>query len=139
MEEFVQRLTAEQIAAVQTRSGMEIASILKHATKRTGHITFTKLVRRLHIEVARTLLLLLGGRSMRRKLDVGLFRTRGEVHRVMYDEFSLSRLLLACGFCAPRKVGAMESSIPGYADYELDAVRGIVRKPDSLFMEAVRP
>ncbi|WP_243544285.1 class I SAM-dependent methyltransferase [Pseudodesulfovibrio tunisiensis] len=72
--------------------------------------------------------------------ELGAFRLSGEVHQWMYDRHSLSGLLLRAGFAAPRVVRADESAIPGFAGYDLDTdASGAVRKPDSLFMEAVRP
>lgn len=71
--------------------------------------------------------------------EVGRFRLSGEVHRWMYDRLSLRRLLEGAGFTDCRPMGARESAIPGFALYHLDtAPSGTVRKPDSLFMEAVR-
>jgi hypothetical protein len=67
----------------------------------------------------------------------GFFRASGEVHRVMYDEVRLSRRLVAAGFHSPKRMTATESRLPGFAAFNLDAVNGRVRKPDSLFMEAV--
>jgi predicted SAM-dependent methyltransferase/cephalosporin hydroxylase len=71
---------------------------------------------------------------------VGAFRLSGEVHQWMYDRLSLSKLLSEAGFTHIRVVSATESSIPGYASYGLDAdLAAVVRKPDSLFIEAQRP
>jgi len=67
----------------------------------------------------------------------GFFRQRGEIHRAMYDEFLLARRLLEAGFRDPVRMTATQSLMPGFEGYELDAVNGRVRKPDSLFMEAV--
>jgi predicted SAM-dependent methyltransferase len=68
------------------------------------------------------------------------FAARGERHQWMYDRVSLADLLHTAGFVEPRTVGPAESAIPGFAGYELDAdARGRPHKPDSLFMEAVRP
>lgn len=68
------------------------------------------------------------------------FAACGERHQWMYDRVSLAELLDAAGFVEPRTVGPAESAIPGFARYELDAdARGRPHKPDSLFMEAVRP
>jgi predicted SAM-dependent methyltransferase len=73
-------------------------------------------------------------------LQVGRFRDQGEVHFWMYDRYSLARLLTECGFSDPQVVSATESRIPGWAGYDLDTTPGgTVHKPDSLFMEAVRP
>jgi SAM-dependent methyltransferase len=73
-------------------------------------------------------------------VDVGRFRQAGEVHKWMYDRFSLARLLTAQGFVEPNVRPAAESAIPGFSSYGLDLeTDGRVRKPDSLFMEAVKP
>lgn len=68
------------------------------------------------------------------------FAGRGERHQWMYDRISLAAVLRDAGFVEPRRVGAAESAIPGFAGYLLDAdAAGRPHKPDSLFMEAVRP
>lgn len=83
---------------------------------------------------------LLAGRDALAAYDEGLFRATGEVHRAMYDRFSLARLLKDAGFEAPTAVSADTSAIPGFADYHLDTnPDGRVVKPDSLFMEARKP
>lgn len=80
---------------------------------------------------------LLGGKRGIRSVKEGWFRTSGEVHRWMYDQFSLERILREARFnevvvCTPDV-----SRIPGFATYGLDVDDGVVRKPDSLFMEGV--
>lgn len=68
------------------------------------------------------------------------FRAGGELHRWMYDRWSLTQLLTQAGFVSPRPCRADESAIPDFAGYLLDTDdEGRVRKPDSLFMEALRP
>jgi len=68
------------------------------------------------------------------------FRQTGENHRWMYDRVSLGRLLQESGFQDVRVCGAKESSIASFSDYNLDTDEcGFVRKPDSLFMEALKP
>lgn len=71
-------------------------------------------------------------------LKIGRFRLSGEVHQWMYDRYSLNKSLKACGFKKIRKVSAFESYIKDWIKYELDGKNGIVRKPDSLFMEAMK-
>ena len=72
--------------------------------------------------------------------EIGRFRLGGEVHKWMWDRVSLAALLGAAGFTDVRVCSATESTISGFAGYELDAdAQGAVRKPDSLFVEAVRP
>jgi hypothetical protein len=71
---------------------------------------------------------------------VGAFRLSGEVHQWMYDRYSLGELLGRAGFTSLGVVRADESAIPYFAQYNLDtAPDGTVRKPDSLFMEGVKP
>lgn len=139
MAGFLGQLTPAQVAAVRTRAGAETDAILAMLGARRRRPGLGKIWLRLRREFARLLLFLLGGRRMLASFDEGWFRQSGEVHRVMYDEVSLSRLLVACGFAEPRKMTATESRIPDYAAYELDAVAGMARKPDSLYVEAVRP
>jgi hypothetical protein len=57
----------------------------------------------------------------------------------MHDRFSLSYLCERLGFADFRICGPESSSIPEYARYQLDAVGGDVRKPDSLFIECRKP
>jgi len=71
-------------------------------------------------------------------LRVGKFRLGGEVHQWMYDSYSLSRLLKKSGFSEVREVTAFSSKIPDWKTFGLDVVNGEVRKPDSLFIEAIK-
>jgi predicted SAM-dependent methyltransferase len=67
------------------------------------------------------------------------FRNQGEIHRWMYDRISLAALLREAGFREIRVCTASESSIPEFSSYHLDADEsGVIRKPDSLFIEAIR-
>jgi len=79
------------------------------------------------------------GPGARRELKLGRFRTSGEVHLWMYDRVSLGRSLLAAGFADAVVRGPGESGIADFADFGLEVVRGRVRKPESLYMEAVKP
>ncbi len=89
---------------------------------------------------SRKLARLIFGRQRIRSHDVGVFRESGEVHRNMYDRYSLSRALLEAGFASPRIVGPAESAIEGWSGLHLDTEPdGQVYKPDSLYMEANRP
>lgn len=72
--------------------------------------------------------------------ELATFLQSGELHKWMYDRFSLARLLENAGFIAVRQCSAQESTIPRFREYLLDeTVDGPVRKPDSLFMEARKP
>ena len=76
----------------------------------------------------------------RELLELGRFRRSGEIHQWMYDSYSLSRALVEAGFAHPTRMGAAESRMAEWAAFELDAdEHGRPHKPDSLFVEAVKP
>lgn len=73
-------------------------------------------------------------------LNIGRFRQSGEVHQWMYDRYSLGCLLKQCGFENIIQRSAMESYIPEWTGFDLDTEPdGSVYKPDSLYMEAIKP
>ncbi|MEO7318925.1 MAG: methyltransferase domain-containing protein [Chthoniobacteraceae bacterium] len=75
-----------------------------------------------------------------RALQVGRFAVCGELHRWMYDSFSLTELLKDIGFHSVQVRSAVESYIDGWAAFALDAdASAVPHKPDSLFMEACKP
>lgn len=71
-------------------------------------------------------------------LKLGAFRLGGEIHQWMYDRYSLNKLLTETGFHGFKVKSAFESNIPDWSKYELESKNGIVYKPDSLFVEAVK-
>ena len=79
------------------------------------------------------------GKAKAEAFQEGMFRGQGEIHRWMYDRYSLRELSQQAGFERFEVCTAFESRIQGYADYQLDADQGSVRKPDSLFVECVKP
>lgn len=81
----------------------------------------------------------LAGSETRRAFKAGIFRNSGEIHRWMYDRFSLRRMLEKNGFVEVRVCQATESRIANFNSYSLDVVNGKIRKPDSLFMEGIKP
>jgi predicted SAM-dependent methyltransferase len=73
----------------------------------------------------------------RKALEIGRFRTGGEVHRWMYDRYSLSALLQQTGFDNVVVRTAEDSFIPDWISFHLDTEPdGTVYKPESLFVEA---
>jgi predicted SAM-dependent methyltransferase len=70
---------------------------------------------------------------------IGSFRQSGEVHQWMYDRYSLSCLLKQCGGEKIIQRTATESYVSHWQTFNLDTeVDGVVTKPDSLFMEAIK-
>jgi predicted SAM-dependent methyltransferase len=72
-------------------------------------------------------------------LEEARFRRSGELHRWMYDRFSLARALTRAGFTDTRKRSADESGIERFASFGLESVAGRPRKPDSLYVEGRKP
>ena len=94
---------------------------------------------KIRYKISEILVYLVAGRSAQVALQEGLFRNSGEIHRWMYDRYSLSRLLTQSGFTNIQVCQANESAIPNFNIYELDTWQGKVRRPDSLFIEATKP
>jgi len=105
-------------------------------------MTLHKIVRKTRKAWQETVAILAGlvsGKGGSKAFREGLFRNSGEIHRWLYDRFSLARLLEQAGLVEVRPCSAGESRIPDFAAYQLDVVQGRTRKPDSLFMEAGKP
>ncbi len=116
------------------RSARQKTAIEKLKSKRLGW--FVRVARN---KMAEWAVLAIAGRQAQLGFREGIFRQSGELHRWMYDRYSLNRLLKEIGFTEIRVCRADESQIPNFNDYGLDIYQGNVRKPDSLFMEAIKP
>ena len=71
-------------------------------------------------------------------LQIGKFRLSGEIHQWMYDRFSLSKLLQDNGGKNIQVQDAFTSFYSNWGELNIDGKDGLVRKPDSLFMEAIK-
>jgi len=73
-------------------------------------------------------------------LELGLFRLGGESHLWMYDRYSLREVMHLVGFDKIEQCTAISSRVIGWDLYCLDTEKdGSIYKPDSLYMEALRP
>lgn len=131
---------------IVSRIGLEAERVWKISRRPKGARIFcclktrklTWFVKQLRTEIASFFVLLIAGVDARRSFREGLFRDAGEIHRWMYDRFSLMRLLIQAGFSNVTLCRADESSIPRFNTYNLDIVNKRIRKPDSLYVEAVK-
>ncbi len=89
--------------------------------------------------LARWVVKKLEGPRKARLFDEASFRANGEIHRWMYDRVSLRDLCESAGFGGFQVCSASHSRIAGFDHYNLDVRDGEIRKPDSLFVECVRP
>lgn len=71
-------------------------------------------------------------------MEIGRFRLGGEIHQWMYDRYSLGKLLVKHGGKDIRQRDAFSSYIHHWAIYDIDGKERVTRKPDSLFIEAVK-
>lgn len=145
---------------VRTRSGGEIGAFLKRGQfldedfirssgtlieeVRGNQPTSRSTISRLRRATPRKLIRYLNQRLMMRFMGESYrevaFRRLGEVHKWMYDEYSLSRLMTTVGLVDTEFMTAETSKIPGWKSYYLDAeANGNIRKPHSLFAEALKP
>jgi SAM-dependent methyltransferase len=70
---------------------------------------------------------------------MGDARKRGEIHKWMYDEVTLSHILRMCRFDSPKVQSCLTSQLPDWRSYGLDCGGAEVPfQPNSLYMEAVK-
>ena len=69
---------------------------------------------------------------------IGRFRLGGEIHQWMYDRFSIQRLLEDSKFTDIEIKDAFSSYNECWEEFGLDGIKPVVRKPDSLFVEAIK-
>jgi predicted SAM-dependent methyltransferase len=156
MMTFLQEYEAENLTWIFETEGLEIEA--NHARLRTatpGGTTVStrawegRLLRRLwpsRRRIAKAIRLALAAwpgllpPSDRMALQVGRFRAGGEVHRWMYDSYSMGVALEAAGFVDVIQRSAFESYLSNWSEEHLDTEpNGEVYKPASLFMEARKP
>lgn len=145
MMEYLNNLPEGRRTYVKSRVGAEADHIWAgSATSKKYSITqrinaLCKRQKRFRLKLASWFVRLIAGKSAATSFRHGLFRDGGEIHQWMYDRYSLGRLLAQAGFVDMKTCLSFESSIPDYTQYALDEVDGLIRKPDSLFIEAFKP
>lgn len=73
--------------------------------------------------------------------EIGRFRLfSGELHRWMYDDFELARVMVAAGFTKAERKQHGDSRLENWREFGLEVTpEGAIRKPDLFVMEAVKP
>ncbi len=150
MSDFWRDPARGNVEFVVARAGMEAEKVIAESRAAAGSTARRGVLQRLRsrnlaqlttwvrLRVARMLVHALAGAAAAAAFEEGLFRNSGEIHQWMYDRYSLQRALERAGFRDIRVCTAQTSRIPQFAEYELDVIDGRVRKPDSLFMEAIK-
>ncbi len=124
---------------IRGRLGHEIEGNAKAKRKKTLAMRLSRVFLDLRKQAALLAVTLIDGRSGAAAYREGRFRNSGEIHRWMYDRISLSNLLCAIGFDSTEVCRSGESRIHGFDDFQLDRDGQIARKPDSLYLEAIKP
>jgi predicted SAM-dependent methyltransferase len=123
---------------IRGRLGYELQGNAKVKNRKTIGMRLSRLFASARKQAALAAVTLIDGSTGRDAYREGRFRQSGELHRWMYDRVSLSNLLKEIGLNHPRVCQADESRIDRFDSYELDRDGQRIRKPDSLFMEAVK-
>jgi predicted SAM-dependent methyltransferase len=129
--------------------GRQMVSSLRASVGQVGHSSgdlslgiaacLRKMGWRMGAQLIQKLVFWASGRRFIEACRLGRFRMGGEVHQWMYDRYSLAQLMMSVGLMDPRQESALTSRILGWTDVPLDVLPDrTVRKPDSLFMEALR-
>lgn len=148
MARFLADLSEKDRRFVRSRIGVEADGFWALRQALPGSYRLNTLVKKIRLgkllklsreKLAGWLVYLIAGKTAYKSFKVGSFRASGEVHQWMYDRYSLKRLLEKAGFVDVKICTANESRIPEYEKYSLDVLNGIVRKPDSLYIEASKP
>jgi predicted SAM-dependent methyltransferase len=148
MTKFLQNLKIADRDFVRSRIGVEaevfwrplkVRQLEGNMVAQLTKLGFRNLIQYTRLRLAGALLYLVGGKAAYAGFKRGLFRASGEVHLWMYDRYSVTKLLESAGFVEVKVCSASESRIYDFNKYSLDMVDDIVRKPDSLFVEASKP
>lgn len=97
------------------------------------------LLQKARIILTKACVRLIAGEDAKLAFDEGLFRNTGEIHRWMYDRFSLKRMLEQVGFVNVSILSSETSQILDFNKYNLDIVEDRVKHPGSIFMEGTKP
>jgi len=139
MIDYIIDISRNNDAFLIERNGSETKKLIENlrnfknnstTENKSGRFSLDNIKSRVKNKLIRTLL-----KDDLKALQIGKFRLAGEIHQWMYDRYSLSVLLKKNGFSNVKVVSATESKIPDWNSFNLDVINGLVRKPDSLFME----
>lgn len=147
MASFLKNIDKEGRSFIRSRIGQEADNFwisLNDCSSEIKYRKFFRFVSKRGVNFLRELcaswlVRLIAGKRTYENFRMGCFRGCGEVHQWMYDRYSLVRLLRQAGFVDVKVCTADESRIPDFGKYSLDVLGGSVRKPDSLYVEAVKP
>ncbi|HBB32485.1 MAG TPA: methyltransferase [Cyanobacteria bacterium UBA8803] len=138
-KEFILSRIGWQAELYWKKDNQENTQSLKTIIQKLSSKKIARLSNKMRMLMIKKIVTLMAGQEGGQAFAEGYFRQcSGEIHRWMYDRFSLKRLLEKTGFAEVQVCSADKSQIPEFNSYELDIIEGKVRKPDSLFMEGIK-
>lgn len=129
---------SEALDAIESGKGLNNAKDIANAKRVSSTVKVMRLMKKLRLKAAEFSIRLIMGKGALKSFKQGMFRNSGEIHRVMYDRYSLVRFLKMHGFSETKLVQAHQSRIVSFDMYQLDTVGEAPRKPDSIYIEAIR-
>jgi predicted SAM-dependent methyltransferase len=143
MAAYIKDVSKDNDAFLLARNGKEVAGLMNSlrnsssvsVDSRSGLRKFLSSVYHFNIRRALEKMILADNYETYKS---AVFRKQGEIHQWMYDRYSLKKLLEEKGFGKVVQRTAFTSYIPEWSDYKLDGESSMVRKPDSLFIEAIK-
>jgi predicted SAM-dependent methyltransferase len=145
MKLYLENSNLQNKQFIQSRIGLEMENVLNKESVQNKSLwdklkskKISFILKTVRLVFAKHLVALIAGQKSKQAFEEGLFRHSGEIHRWMYDRFSLQRLLEEIGFSEVKVCSAYESRIPNFESYQLDVVNDKIRKPDSLFVEGIK-
>lgn len=142
MGPYLVKLEPEDAEFVRSRLGEEVLEAISFQDRQRESAEPISLKQRVRTVRERLTLWLVSrilGRNAAAAFAESLFRNRGEVHRWMYDRFSLKSLCSQIGFVDFEVQTAATSGIANFDSFQLDRQGEATRKPDSLFCECRKP
>lgn len=117
------------------------SSETKKILSKIKKLTIEKIVDRIRNNVVYGFIYLTCGRKIAKNFLQALFRQSGELHKSIWDEYSLSNALMKSGFTNITICTPFKSGILGFNDSGLDVVLGSndVYRPHSLYIEGQKP
>lgn len=141
MMEYIRDISKNNDDFLLERNGKEVELIMKQVRGQVPMPVSSKIRRIMsllyHFSIKNVLLKILLQKEYK-TYEESVFRKQGEIHQWMYDRYSLKKILESVGFKKIENKSAFSSYLPDWNDYHLDGENGKVRKPDSLFMEAIK-
>ena len=127
---------------ISNRLGLEILEIKKDPLQLNN--SALKIFKKIKFLILNTpdllvylIIFMIKGRNSANNYRISEFRSKGEIHKWMYDSFSLCRLMTNVGFKNVKSFSYTESYSDKFILNNLDTYNGFQRKRDSIYIEGI--